>query len=570
MTHNDKYHMDVLRKIPEELSLEEVNNIIGRLSDIPIRDEKNGWKKWFFNVLVVGGIMFFMSIPYWEKSEMNEEKLEQKESLSYRTPSLVENYPKTTANSSVSSDTTSKRKSSSSLGIDKTNETQVSKRWVGEDKPQPLRQDSMYLSNQLPSIKDTDSTREIYTSYSPNKRTKTLDINGKWNAKFDKDSIHFVIKLEERGKGWKTNWRILVNVHESELEEPVSKDDKSMKLIREAGEMIFDRRKGLNGLVKFSPDPEFMSFIEQEILDVEQIPLSTLSFSGSHQQDWEGTPIYSNQPYALLWLKFYLANINREYIAYLESQGYQPDEMEELWRLADVCVPISYLKQVLPTLKANLSPEITLGGLAECHQFDVSPELIQVLASGSYPVMSANQLVNLRISEVPPEYISEINKLDVGPMTDSLLALLYQSGMNAEFVALANNQGYTGLSAQEYLKLKMTNEHTSLLPKKDSSIDLDILNSKRSYQVEPFQKLVASGKLRIVLKRDTINQLTVWGKPNKLDKIHFKVKNGILKVSPKMGFKPTHTFDILISNTSLEEIESGSRVKLLSEEVIRP
>lgn len=344
-------------------------------------------------------------------------------------------------------------------------------------------------------------------------------------------------------------------VHNNELKQAFASSEKLIRLTREAGELIFDRRQSMSGLVKFSPNPQFIAKMEDSLLEVKEIPLESLTFSGFHKQNWEGSPIYSHRPYELLWLKFYLANINRKYIAYLEQHGFSKGEMEEIWHLADVRVPISYLKRILPVLKANVSPKISLKELADCYQFSVSPELIGSLASASISNLSANQLINLATSEIEPRYIDRLDKMPIGPLTDTLLLLLYQQGVTPDFIQLAQEQGYKGLGANDYLKLKMTAWKGTLISKDKLVSGPNANIYKRSKQVEPFYKLVASGNIRIVLIKDTVDEVSIWGQANMLDKVQVKVKDGVLSVSPKFGFKSTHIFDVVISYTNLVELD---------------
>ena len=273
--------------------------------------------------------------------------------------------------------------------------------------------------------------------------------------------------------------------------------------------------------------------------------------AGSHRQSWEGNPIYSENPLALLWLKFFLADINGEYLAYLRDRGYEGKSLEEVWMLADNEVSLSYVQRVLPALQ-DICPTLDLAGLSQVYLFEVPEDIIHAFKEGGYTHLSAEELIRIQQHEIAAEYIQSLNALGFSNVSPSTLTSLWLHKLPLDFISEAREKGYLDKSLKEYLSLYVRYGSAEIPPFSGETPPSELVSN--SLTISPFQKLVVKGKVRVLLQMDTINQVTIFQLPFLEEPIKVQQKGNSLHISPRIGFQSIYPYDVQVSTTEVETL----------------
>ncbi len=567
MRYDEHQTFEILRNIPTELSIEEVSDMVDQFPDIPPQINVRWWRNvntWltFFLIGILGCIVWVFLIQETPSNPKSNTIKREK-------PFAIENPDKPYDTLALSGESKSTVEinaipdilfSVDTLSANTLIDAEISDTLIFH----PLNKDDATLSNRIPQVPTTkDNKTGIFT---PNKMPNShLELDGKWNAKRSGDSLCFTLRLKEKGEEWKTQWKIPFCTHIDDLSAEFHQGERQFVLEKESGELMFSRNFGGSGTFTFVPNSEFRTEMEQEVLNVEQIPLESLSFSGSHKQNWDDIPIYSNNPYALLWLKFFLTDVNTEYVTFLRQNGFQDKDLEEVWSLADHAVPFDYLKEIVPITK-QLNPSLGLADIAKLYQFSVDTELLKALVEASYDTITIDELLTVNTMDISPKYIKDLHDLGFPSVDVSLLTALTLNSVSSAFIQSAINKGYVNLELKDYLILhqfKQSNNQLSDRQVFDTSMEqVDI----HSYSVAPFYKLIVRGNIRIMLKSDTLNQVTFFTSQKMRERLEIKLKDGVLKISPNIGFKSAYFFDVKVSASQMKDLVAGKRAKVYSEE----
>ena len=557
MMYHEQHTFEMLKKLPTELNLEEISVIVGQFPDFP--SNRSPWwqkpKTWFvlLLLLIIGGITWLFSIQLSTppSSIMGKKNVQ---------PNIHKRHP---VNSPLEEGV--KKAAPFQTEISETSRMEKTPVNVIREDPNPtLSHNPIAISHANPSTQVFPVVRRQNSSSTFYRLAQPIpSLKGKWSKQKNANNLCFDLRLKESGEEWKTHWKIPVCCSEAQLSPAFSQGGKRFTLVRESGEMVFARGLGASGSFTFFPNPTFVNQMEASVLNVKEIPLETLSLSGSHKQSWEGMPIYSQNPYSLLWLKFFLADIDSTYTEFLKEEGFEGSELEGIWHLADSEVPLVYLQEILSPLK-QIHPEISLADLANFFVAELSPHFIKALASASYRDLTTERLLSLHHLEIPDHYILELSHLGFQNIEPSLLGMLYSQSVDADFIQSAQIQGYK-LPLKDYLLLKLMDFN----PQKGESAKKAILNpdpiSVHTFSVPSFYKLIVRGNIRVLVKEDSLDEVKLYTSKKMQKKIQVKFKEGVLKISPRPGFTPSHYFDVKVSASELKDIVSGNQSKIFSE-----
>lgn len=559
MRLNEQYTFEMLRKLPTELSLIEVGTLVNRFPDTPPH-KTPWWRKlttWLYLLLVllIGSLTWFFSLPPSLPTSLVDtgkksippiiEKEAQREAIRQGDKRLAPSFTKAPkilpADHRLSKDTVSNR-------------TEPAFTLSAED--------TVTFSVRASQTPRSSTTRNspVYSSQIP---INIPSIKGKWSLRKNAPQICFDLRIHEKGKEWKSNWKIPICSSTEELSPAFIQGGKRFTLERASGEMVFARGIGKSGDFTFYPNTAFVTQMEKDVLAVKEIPLESLSFSGSHQQAWDGIPIYSEKPYSLLWLKFFISNIDSTYINFLREKGFEGKALTELWHLADSEVPKAYLDEILSPL-SELDLDLSLEEFAKLYVAGVSPGLVKALAQIVEPGLSLDQLLGIHYQKIPIEYITELSTLGYANVEESLLTLLYAHEVDATFIRSSREKGLN-LSLEDYLYIKLLGPKTRKGNKKDRPEKTSEPIAIHTFSIPSFHKLVVRGNIRVVVKEDDQDEVSLYTTKDMQKKINVKLHEGVLKVSPKPGFTPSHFFDVKITASGLRDLVSGSQAQVYSE-----
>jgi hypothetical protein len=87
--------------------------------------------------------------------------------------------------------------------------------------------------------------------------------------------------------------------------------------------------------------------------------------------------------------------------------------------------------------------------------FDVSPEFVAGMKAAGFDNLSAQQLIAMRVQGITPEYATSIHKQFPSVTTDDLVKTKIFN-IDADFIAEAKSHGFTGLSLEKLVQLRIS------------------------------------------------------------------------------------------------------------------
>ena len=367
---------DIVREIPVEISETQVETILTGISTLPF------WKIWLRQVnlgsfgaiigataIIIGTV--WLSLPQSPESimELTLEAIENHdpEPMPLSLPVSEEQEPLAKVNSKTSLLSqmpapllrTDAIPMPSSLQAIIPEATFIPKAKPGESALPPSKVEVPVEKIPTRAQKTTDWTPELYYP------TGEPTIAGKWKGRLEGHLLIFVFDFKERGKGWRSHWNQLNVIPLKDIPDLPKYQRGTYELQREAGVLsISSSKRHQKGTFFFTPDQSFKDYLESIGLDLNEADLNPITFSGSNKVTGSSGPKITKSRQELLHFRFFLANINQEYIGYLRKQGYDASDFKYLWKLADRNTSLPYLKKIFPHLKRLTTEKIPLIDLA--------------------------------------------------------------------------------------------------------------------------------------------------------------------------------------------------------------
>ena len=392
-------------------------------------------------------------------------------------------------------------------------------------------------------------------------------IKGDWRAKSGNSGGCIDFAFSESGENWKTRWKFKECFHEQNLERLLKNKKGFFVLERDAGQFILNKGKSRgNGVFKFRPNKSFQSYLLDHGFDPTRYLDKEISVQGSSKYTGKGKPVLTARPLEVIWFKFFIANIDKGYIDYLENHGYTAKEMDQLWYLADQEVTIRYLKKILP-YKTITSRPLNLSDIAKLKMFNVNPSLIKILSKCKIESLSIEDIISMNQLEIPLDYIEKLCQSSTKLVSGSEIDLAYLTGASEDYIrdrTLINNNNKQFSSYPEVLKSKTPN------PSKDTfrlSLNALIAGNNKEREVFPlsgFNKLVVSGDLKVGIAKYHNDQAIVFGDQNTRSKVRIKLKNNTLHISPKSRFISKNTCDVVVTGKNIQNLIVRGNAKTFS------
>lgn len=276
------------------------------------------------------------------------------------------------------------------------------------------------------SAKKLDETAEKEHRIFPNK--------GIWSAVTEGDEICIKYDLSDHKRN---SWWVTTKCYpKSDFPNLPVGQEGTFSLKRAAGTIDFKGKfedgEGL-GRFTFTPDESFRSLIKQEG--------------------------YSKVSDEVLF-GFALANVDQAYWAYLKQEGLTPKDEDDL-------EDIGHHLPMLATLKSNMAgykqlgfSDISLEELVDLSIHDVSPDFIRSIQALGFKNMTLEQFEDAKIHNINAEFVAEMKSLGFDNLTFDELEELKIHNVDKDFVEQLKKAGYTNLSPEQVADAKIHNVST--------------------------------------------------------------------------------------------------------------
>ncbi len=341
-------------------------------------------------------------------------------------------------------------------------------------------------------------------------------IYGQWKGELSAQEFCINLTFKDKGSSWKGVWLHDICVNPTSLSKEVIDPRTTFTIDRKAGQLVCTgqpKSRKSKGNFEFVPNSSFQTYLKSQGFSMDEANIEGLSINGRYRQNGKGEPKYFQNPEDIIWFRFFLIDMNEDYLKLLSKYDIEPDSRQELWRLANSEVTKEYLKMILPSLKAVGKSQITIFDLSYLKQSAVTSAHLQELKDANYTNLTAqeiamtawlatpldfslleamkragyekpsliglrrmtnegvttslidalrearfqdvkpDQVTNLQVLSVNHQYIREIGKLKIPGMTIDKLKEFSVHGLPSEFVRSIINRGFTEITASEYITL---------------------------------------------------------------------------------------------------------------------
>ena len=232
----------------------------------------------------------------------------------------------------------------------------------------------------------------------------------------------------EKEHGW--FWKRRSCFAKSEFDKLPTQDD-NFKLQREAGTILFkgkfEDNEGL-GRYTFEPSSSFKQFLTSKNYD-------DLSDE--------------------LLFHMTLTNINKDYFDYMAKEGFKDISQDELEDLAVHMISKERLQKSLPAYRKLDDGKLEIEDLVELTIHDVSPEYIEEMKQLGFKDLDGEEIVEAKIHGVNTEFVAEMQKLGFKDLDLEELQEAAIHGIDAEYVAELKQSGFDDLDVDEVVEAKI-------------------------------------------------------------------------------------------------------------------
>ena len=349
-------------------------------------------------------------------------------------------------------------------------------------------------------------------------------LNGNWKGSRHGDQLTLEFSFKERGETWRSNWKLPATFSTDDLLPHPMYPRQSFILNRESGQVVFEGSlRKLKGTFEFFPSRKFRNFLQQNGFDMESGNVRYISFQGSNSVNGGPGGEYTKMQQEVTWFRYFLIDMNQEYLDYLRELGYTNSEMEKLWLLADRNMSLGYLRQTLSlvevlsgtrpsfenlailkngnvkaeelaklvelgyrglsveTLKYAMGyrdldfslatamkkigqPLPNLEALREMSAENVPVKLIEALADYGYRPVTPRQVTDLHVLGLQADYLSGLQQLPLPLLAIEDLKTFLSYGVPLSFLEEMTASGEHAFNAAQYLALWLTQADPAALP----------------------------------------------------------------------------------------------------------
>ena len=120
-----------------------------------------------------------------------------------------------------------------------------------------------------------------------------------------------------------------------------------------------------------------------------------------------------------------------------------------------VALPVASPHSLLAALAANGYGDLSVDEIIELKVQGVSPDFISGMAHSGMGKLPARQLIDLKVQGVSPEYITEILALSFGPYTPNQIIDFKMQGVSTELFRALKESGFVHADAREIIEAKV-------------------------------------------------------------------------------------------------------------------
>lgn len=268
-------------------------------------------------------------------------------------------------------------------------------------------------SNQVTSIETTEA--ENYG----------IPTEGAFTAMVKKNLVCLTFKMKDEKQSYSWNFNsCFVDNEFSEL----PKTTKDFNITRTAGTLNlngkFASKKG-DGTFKFTMNDEFKSYLSTTFNE-DAIRNSTM-------------------------FSLFLADIDKEYIAFLQSAGFKDLEFADLKDLGIHEVKLADLKKMKTDLDELGYDNPNIQEVAQLFVHDVTPDYIQNLGKEVYEDLSLKEVVAAKIHDVDPNYIKEFKEAGYDTKYQNIVNFAVHE-VDLKYIESLKNAGLDNLTEEQIVQ----------------------------------------------------------------------------------------------------------------------
>ncbi len=298
-------------------------------------------------------------------------------------------------------------------------ETQVEADVMVEREISPAQNNSGFDIRQRPQGRRMQLSVRTRGNWLANKRS------GIWRGWIEQDQVCINFDLSERSK--RNIWMQSECFKRSEFSKLPMGEEGSFELKRDAGRVDFTGKfEGDEGYGRFTfePNAEFQAYLGQQGF-----------------QEVDETFLFH----------LFMGNVGREYIAFLQQNGYADLEQDELKKLAIHQVSVKNIREY-NQLFQKTDGKLSIQQIVKLSIHDVNPAFLKGMADLGYDDLSVQEAVRGSIHDLSPAYIRELQEAGFKNLSYPELIKMATHDVDAKFIKSMAELGFTGLSANELIK----------------------------------------------------------------------------------------------------------------------
>lgn len=227
----------------------------------------------------------------------------------------------------------------------------------------------------------------------------------------------------------------------------------SFTLARDAGTVSFSGtfNKGLgHGEFTFAPSADYVAGMKQlGYADVQdkQFELAMIDVSRAYVKELKGLGF---NPDLKELISARIFNVNREQVESLRALGVKDPSLQTLVQYRIFKVDADYVSAMRKSF-----PNLSMDKLVEMRIHNATPEYAKEMAALGYSNLDADKLVQFRIHGVTPEYIKELRQLGLNNLSADQLVQFRIFGVGRSQLEDLAKEGYTGLSPDNLVAFRI-------------------------------------------------------------------------------------------------------------------